>query len=353
MAKKVCIALVNFGGHFDTIECLESILKSDYEDFQVVVVDNSIGDSSLKAIREWVNGTESRKIETQYPDFVFPLSKKPLRFQLFLEDDFEKKSIAPETDILLVKANANHGFAGGNNIAINYFIKNSSFDFIWLLNNDTVISPNALSSLVSFSRKSPDKMGLVGSKLFLYHSKGKLQAVGGRYNKWLGIVKEIGYGEDDNGQWDVDFHFDYTVGASMFVKRKFIEEVGPLSEDYFLYFEELDWALRGKQKSWTLGFCCQSIVYHKLGASINKNQSLGKSQISDFYSIRNRLLITRKYFPYALITVYCAFLKFVINRIKLGQFDRIAMMLGIIATPSKHFSKKIISNSVIERDKSN
>jgi GT2 family glycosyltransferase len=195
-----------------------------------------------------------------------------------------------------------------------------------------------LTELVNFNLSKHEKLGICGAKLLQYYHPKQLQGVGGSYNKWIGAVKEIGFNQDDIGQWDsTSFSFDYVLGASMFILKKFLEDVGLMDEEFFLYYEELDWAIRGKKKGWSLGFCASARIYHKMGSSINKNKGRGNSLIGDYYSIRNRILLTKKYFPYALVSLYPSFLKFVYNRIRLKQFSRIKLLVKVMSSPDKHF----------------
>lgn len=337
MSEKVYVIIVNYRGAADTIECLESLLKSDYPDFQIIVIDNSETSECIEELANWSKGNNG-KIETSFSGMVFPLENKPLD-ALFIEEDMLPVANSIGKKLIIVQSRVNRGFAAANNIALRYILRQNDFIFAWLLNNDTVIERNTLSSMVHCANEN-SRCGITGSKILLYDQPDHLQAVGGKYNQWFGKVKEIGFREKDTGQWNMKTpSMDYVIGASMLVKKEFIEDVGLMQEDYFLYYEELDWAVRGGRKGWKLGFCPKARVYHKMGASINKETKTGSSLISDFYSVRNRVLITRKYFPYALITLYPSFLKFIINRIKLKQFSRIVMMIKILIAPKKNFIK--------------
>ena len=170
-----------------------------------------------------------------------------------------------------------------------------------------------------------------------YYSPDRLQAVGGIYYKWFGKMREVGSGDEDKGQWDgKGFRLDYVIGASMFMRKEFIQSVGPMEEDYFIYFEELDWALRRK-KNWELAFCPKAIVYHKLGASTGSQKSV--SEISDFYFVRNKILLAMKFFPVTLLTLYPAFIVFIINRIRRGVPGRILLLIRLLVNPRQHFRK--------------
>jgi GT2 family glycosyltransferase len=339
MANRVSIILVNFNGEKDTIECIESILKSDYKNYQIIVVDNSGGEASLHFIQNWLLGKSQHTVETLFPELVFPLQSKPCSVRSFREDEFRALSQAPHENILLVKSNKNSGFAGGNNLAMEYCLRAQSFDFVWLLNNDTVIRKDTLGALVRFTTDSSQRTGVVGSKLFLYHMREKLQAVGGKYVSWFGKIKELGYSEPDNGQWNkLESRFDYVVGASMFIRSEFLNEVGLMEEDYFLYYEEIDWAIRGKKKGWCQAFCPGAIIYHKQGASTGSKRNFNAA-ISDFYSVRNRILLAKKFFPYTLPTLYLSFGLFIFNRLRLLQLDRIKLFFKVVFNPSRHFEK--------------
>jgi len=102
-----------------------------------------------------------------------------------------------------------------------------------------------------------------------------------------------------------------------------------MNEDYFLYFEEIDWATRS-EGNYSLLYAQDSIVFHKEGSSIgSSNDPLQKSCLSDYYSLRNRLRFTRRYYPLLLPATYIGLLIALLNRIRRGQIDRAAMIIGI------------------------
>lgn len=332
MSPNVYIILVNYNGYLNTIECLESVLKLNYDAYNVIVVDNST-DDSFKMFHEWCNKVVA--VQTDFSNLVLPYVSKPVNCIFANEGDVVKFS-GSTGSLLFVKSKENKGFAAGNNLALR-LIDDLKYHYVWLLNNDTVVERDSLLELVKAAKSSPDKTGMWGSKLLMYYEPDLLQGVGGYYNKWVGRVKEIGFREEDRGQWDnFSFGFDYVIGASMFICRGFIDDVGMMDEDYFLYYEELDWAIRGRRRGWSLGFAPKSKVYHKMGASIRKSIADKNSALSDFYSARNRIVLTKKYFPFARITLYPAFIKFVLTRLRSGQFSRILMLLRIFADPKKH-----------------
>lgn len=334
--REVSIVLVNFNGHIDTVECIESILKCECS-YHIYVVDNSNNDSSLQYICNWLDG-RSTIITTKYPPIVYPLQQKPIFYNIVQESDlvdFHNKG-----SISLIKANKNLGFAAANNLAIKHILKHTDTHYVWLLNNDTIVPPDSLSQLVKFINEGASDIGIVGSKLLDYHNPQIIQGVGGKYNKWFGLVSEIGSGQIDKGQWDNrKIDFDYVIGASMFLRTEFLKDTGLMNEEYFLYFEELDWAIRAKKRGWKMSFCSNSIVYHKMGAS-TRDKERKNSSLADFYIARNRILISINYFPYTLISLYISFIVFAINRIKRRQFERVVMLLKVLLQPRRHFFSK-------------
>lgn len=158
---------------------------------------------------------------------------------------------------------------------------------------------------------------------------------GGEYIKWLARGSLIGAYDSKEQQVNIEnvsSKLDFIVGASMLVRKDVICNVGLMSEDYFLYFEEIDWALR-LNGHYALTYASRSIVYHKEGASIgtsSKPATKRRSKLADYYSIRNRLLFTRLYFPEALPTVYLSMIVVILNRILRRQWDRVFMILKIL-----------------------
>ena len=176
-------------------------------------------------------------------------------------------------------------------------------------------------------------MGICGSTLLYYNNAQIIQTCGGgTYNKWFGVSRHIGaFGniKAPINTKSVEAKMDYVVGASMLISKILLNDVGIMSEDYFLYFEDIDWSTRAKN-NYILGYAPDSIVYHKEGESSGAGRnSKQKSMLSDYYSIRGRLLFTRKFTPFALPTVYLGLLATIFNRIVRRQYDRVGMIIKL------------------------
>jgi len=335
-----CVCILNWNGWRDTVECLESVLRFAEPGVQVVVLDNGSTDDSLAKIRSWANGTLDGGVGTpeRLQHLVHPPLPKPIPFQEFSRCELGRLSAAalPQASLLLVRNGANLGFAGGLNVGLRYALRAGSFDYVWLLNNDTVVERNSLIRLIERMVSDP-RLGLCGSTLLFYDEPDQVQALGGfRYNAWLGLASQIGqmqrYRELSSGDYEAAERAMFGVqGASVLVSTRFLEEVGLLAEDYFLYFEEQDWAARARRAGFAVGYAHESMVYHKEGRSTGNNSRNRetRSPEADYYQIQARLLFTRKFFPFALPSVYAGLVGVLLNRVRRRQFRRVAMLAGL------------------------
>jgi len=313
MTPKVCIVLVNYKTWQDTVECMESILRSSYPHYQIVVVENGSGDNSWEMMLKWARGEYQHVIATNNPLFTLshPPVAKPLLYFRATTDDSGHLRLGPLDGImpiLFIKSEKNLGFAGGNNVGMRYALQ-SDFDYVWLLNNDTVIDEHAIRALVQYAEVQKEKgntIGIVGSKLRVYHQPDKMQGIGAIFNKYSGKSKIIGAQEVDKGQYDdKEIVCNYVIGAAMFVNRPFLVDVGLMSEEYFLYNEENDWSARAKLKDWGVGVATKSIVYHKQGASTGNSPKKSKWQIKALhYKYRGKIKLYKKYYRLQLPFLY-------------------------------------------------
>ncbi|MFN3819224.1 glycosyltransferase family 2 protein [Blastomonas sp.] len=278
---KIAIAIVNWRNAADTIACLESLHHLADDDVMIVVCDNGSGDGSVDKLVAWANGT---------------LAGWGRSFRLWQDGELPA---APPRDYLNIIAGAqNLGFAGGNNLCIRLALADPGIEGVWLLNNDTEVLPGSLAALRA--RMAEDaRIGICGSTLVYHHDKTTVQAVAGRYDIARGAGGEIGQGSTlatlpPRGQ--VEAEMSYPPGASMLASRQFIDSVGLMEESYFLYFEELDWTLRGKP-DFTVGWAPESVVFHKEGGSIGTDGRSRPSDLSLYYNLVNRLRIARRFAP--------------------------------------------------------
>lgn len=342
-SPKAYILILDYNNWWDTIECLESVLRNDYTNYQVIVIDNGSPNNSMDYIKAWAEGRLNVWVAPDNPlrNLSYPPVRKPIPYIYYTKYEAEKggdpekekkledvvrnnNTITTQYPLIFVQTGTNLGFAGGNNVGIRYARSKCSFEYVWLLNNDTVIKSDALTQVMCRMQEKPNA-GICGSTLLFYHEPGKIWAQGGAtYNKWFALPKCIGCFWRTDRMVDVEYvesKMNYVAGAAMLISRSFLDNIGLMSEDYFLYFEEIDWSTRARGR-YTLAYAPDSIVYHKVGRSIS-------GSVSDYYSIRNRLVFTRKFFPLSLPTVCLGLLVLVFNRIRKWQWDRMWMFLKI------------------------
>lgn len=333
----VYILIVNWNGWCDTIECLETVFRIMDSNYKVIVCDNGSDDNSIDYIKAWA---ENRLNALPTPSIAlrslsYPPIAKPCAYVEYEKEEAEAGGSAEDSDVrlILIRGVSNLGFAGGNNVGLRYALSRNDFDYVWLLNNDTVIRPEALSKMIARMKESP-AVGMCGSKLLHYNAPDKVQALGGGYYcRWIGLPWHLGRlkkATDPTNTDKVEKWMNYVVGASVLVSRQFLLDVGLMCEDYFLYFEEADWAIRAKGR-YSLAYAPDSVVYHKIGKSIGTSSNpKNKSMICDYYNVRNRLLFTRRFFPYALPTVHLVLAGTLLTRLFLGKLDRFMMLIKLI-----------------------
>lgn len=305
--KRAYILILNWNGWGDTIECLESVFRLDYPDFRVIVCDNASDNGSIEKIQEWADGRLNAYIPVTHRlrELSFPPLPKPVRYVMYDRTEAERGGdFSADSDLILIETGANLGFAGGNNVGLRYALARDDFDFVWLLNNDTVVKPDALTWMVRRMEEQPDA-GMCGSLLPYYYRAGRIWAQGGGYyDFWLAKpVACVGFNlplTEKLTPEKVESQMNYLAGASMLVDNKFLISVGLMSEDYFLYFEEIDWAMRARDR-FKLCYAEKSIVYHKVGSSIaNFDDSVSLTSNSKAINMKNEILFAYRFFPVCL-----------------------------------------------------
>jgi GT2 family glycosyltransferase len=333
----VTIAILNWNGWRDTTECLESVFRLDYPSFTVIVCDNASTDGSLDKIEDWANGRVPASCgNAGLERLVSPPIPKPIRSAVISDSAQPPAKQASDVPLLLIQTGSNLGFAGGNNVCIRFALTYSQCEYVWLLNNDTVVEPDALSTMVRTAESDP-KLGICGSVLRTYAPPHSVQTVGRTYTRFSGrthLIEELAAAR-------VSGTAEYVVeGASMLVRRAFLEDVGLLEEGYFLYFEELDWTARGRP-AFHFGYCPTSVVYHKMGGSIGSSLKRStRSLLSDFYQARNRLAFTKRHHPGFFVSVLAAVSLSAMHRFVIGRPQNASAILqGALASFSRTRSR--------------
>lgn len=240
---KVSVITVNYKQAELTCQMLRSLSKVECPDMEVIVVDNAS------------NNDDQSKIMQEFPNINYVQSKQ------------------------------NVGFAGGNNIGI----AAAKGDFLLLINNDTELTPNCIKLLLQTFDQYP-QAGVVCPKICYYEQPEKIQYVGySRINPYTARNRTIGNGQIDKGQYPNTMPTHYAHGAAMMLKKEVIERVGKMPEEFFLYYEELDWCEQIKKAGYQIYVNPQARIYHKESMTTGK-----QSPLKTYYLTRNRILFMRR-----------------------------------------------------------
>jgi len=323
---KVGIIVLNWNRPADTLECLDSLLPFVRQRIATIICcDNGSTDDSLKIIINWAE----------------KIFNTVLTGSLLLDHD--QYHHAPVPSFVLISSGVNRGYAGGNNVGIRYALKTRAFEYIWILNNDTVVEENTLPALIKSAETFPE-IGLFGSTIVDYSDPEKIQCAGGcRYFPLLTIVKNVFQGEKLSTvlSGEKEICLDYIAGASMFIRNQVIQAIGLLNENYFLYYEEIDYAKRLRDKtSYTIGWCKESIVRHKGGVSTASRS--GKDRSGSWLSNYYENISTLQYInsEYRLLLPFAAVFRLVMKLAMLVMFRRWKSFKPLIKAYRDFFCQK-------------
>lgn len=337
---RLAVILVNWRSADDTIECLESLMHCPLP-MRIFVCDNASGDGSVEKIRAWAEGRLPLNAKS---DALSHLSQPPVDKpidHIVIDRAQAEQAPVPMARVTIVETGANLGFAGGNNIGIRLALQDPAIEYIWLLNNDTVVHPDAPAAIVqAFNRDK--NCGMLGTVVRLYYRPDRLQLLNGsRFSSWTGRGYPIAGGQPIDIAFDarkITAETDFVCGASLAVSRQCIESIGLMEERYFLYFEEIDWAIRARPH-FTIGFAADAIIYHKEGGSIGSNRELAKrSAFSEYYLARSKVIFGRIHSPGKLPFLIGHNLLLAMRRLTQGHFDKAgAIIRGSFNMPFQQY----------------
>jgi len=299
----ISIITVNYNHSETTMELIESLSNISYPNIEIIVVDNASPNDNPKRIKE------------KYPR------------------------------ITLIESVLNYGFAGGNNLGI----MAARGEYVLLLNNDAEVEPHFLEALVLKFQDNPD-IGAISPKIKYYYDNDTFQYAGfTEINKWTIRNKTIGENEKDIGQYNEDRETAYAHGAAMMIPMKVIKEVGMMSYEFFLYYEEADWCLRIRKAGYKVFYVHNSVVFHKVSVTTGNN-----SQLKTHYLSRNRIVFMRRNI-HGLTFVVALLYQFLIAISKNGFVFLItgeyklasAYWSGIVWNVKNIFNKEIFNNPML------
>lgn len=241
---RVFIIILNWNGKENTEECLQSVQKADYPNYEIVVVDNGSTDGSVGVLRK------------NHPGLT------------------------------IIENPRNLGYAGGNNRGIAYCLERNA-DYVLILNNDTVVDPSFLTALIRTAQDHPEA-GILGPKIYYYQEPNRIWSAG---NEWLPDQADFvspGYRIIDDGtQWQEVRQVGYVIGCALLVKAEAIKRIGLLEPKYFNCWEETEWCFRARKLGYQCLFVPHAKIWHKVSASFNGQ---GHSPHYLYFYYRNQLL---------------------------------------------------------------
>lgn len=216
--------------------------------------------------------------------------------EIIVVDNGSKHNPVPEwklkyPDINFIRSDINLGFAGGNNLGV----KQAKGDYLFFVNNDTEFTPGLVDTLAKLLDEH-DEVGMVSPKIRYFDQPDMLQYMGYTpMNYFTARNSCIGQFEIDKGQYDhLTGETGYAHGAAMMVRKECIEKAGLMAENFFLYYEELDWCDHIKKAGYQVWLETHALIYHKESVSVGK-----KSTLKEYFMNRNRILFIRRNAPFA------------------------------------------------------
>lgn len=261
------VVVVNWNGAADTIACLESLWRAEPRPARVVVVDNASTDTSVHGINGWARLTA---VDTTQVG--------------------AGATSQPDTWLTIIVAAANRGFAGGNNVGLEYLRRTTDVTHLLLLNNDATVAKDFFAELGRALHARPEA-GLLTGTIYEDSARDKVWYAGGREIRSRALISHL----SDVPSGRVPVETEFVSGCVMLISRQALDRIGLLAECYFpLYMEDAEYSLRVRKAGLPVLYAPAAKAYHKVGATV------GKAETSPFITraqVRHRVLYVRRNFP--------------------------------------------------------
>ncbi len=291
-SPRLGVVIVAFNSADVILDCLESLLASTGVALSVVVVDNDSRDGTQDLLRAWAAGQPWQPA----PDLPFALTPAPKPLTL------DGRSTPNGHRITLLETGINAGFAAGVNRGLALLAADPGLERFWILNPDSVAGPDTARA---FANHAGPEFALMGGRVLYWPSDDQIQIDGGLINRRTGVTGNLNQYAKSAVTPAPDLGaIEFITGASMVASRRFYAAAGPMPEEYFLYYEEVDWALRRHALPGgplPLAYCAQALVWHRAGTAIG-SPTLGRpaSAFSLYFKHRARLRFIRRHVPASL-----------------------------------------------------
>ncbi len=259
----VYVLIINWNGREHLDACFSSLTANDYPNMRFLLIDNASSDDSVAYIRE---------------------------------------NFGQDTRVDCLECDKNHGWSGGNNLGIRVALDHGA-DYIFLLNNDISIAPDAISKLVRQAETTP-QCGCLAPKMVLFDTPSVLNSMG-LYCSIVGAAWDRGIGRADTAQWSEPQSVVGVCGGAMFIRAKVFSKVGLLPEDFEIYLDDLDLCMRIWSFGYTIFTCPQAVIRHKFSASMGQDKYVQRKY---YLNTRNRFKVILRNFP----LIYSPFILFLV-----------------------------------------
>ena len=285
--KKIAIIIINWKKYDLTLNCIDSVLKSSYKNFKIILIDN--------------------ESQNSFPDEINKSEK-----------------------IKIIKNENNEGFSKANNQGIKYSIKNG-FDYVLLLNNDTLIKNDLIDSLIQQSITLNQK---IIQPLILNYDGSKIWNAGGTINNFFGTFQTLKKGKTfKNFKSDKNLT-EWFTGCCVLIKLEIFNHVGYFDERFFAYYEDVDYSIRLKKMGYSIALMTNSYLQHYESASSKSMKKIegNLSPYVHYLNIRNHILLLKKHSKsfnligvllYQLVKIFSYLLYFLI-RFRFNKFKMVS-----------------------------
>jgi len=253
---KVGISLLNWNGYADTARCLSSLRQSEFRPSMILVFDNGSRDGSAE------------RLKAEFPE------------------------------IQLISGGENLGFSEGNNRAARILL-DAGMDYVWILNNDTEVSPDCLGWLVRALEEDPG-LGAASAKIWFMDGRKSLCYAGATCHPWTFEVKWRGLRDPDAGAYDRPEDTEILTGCCMLVRADVLRQIGLFNRTFFAYGEDADWSLRAGKAGIRKRYEPRATLWHKMFGSSSRaggGAAPKSSPRAEYLAMRNFILRVRLHTP--------------------------------------------------------
>lgn len=251
---QVTTVILNTNRRDDTLACLASLRANSYPRHSVIVLDNASTDGSAAAIA------------AAYPD------------------------------VQLIPLEENRGYTGNNNVGVQRALEQGA-DWVFVLNEDTILAPNCIEQLLAVAETDAG-IGIVGPLVYHHDEPNTIQSAGGRLTRFW-EARHIAMNEIDRQQFTEPRPVDWISGCGILVRRAVIEQLGALDERFFYYWEETEWCVRARRAGWRIVLVPRAKLWHK-----GVQRDYRPKPAVTYYNTRNRFLLLQKHHAPLLIRTY-------------------------------------------------